>query len=131
MREITETQKLSAATGFHPRREPNNVWSAPKHLRIHGYVIDAFYNERWACRDTPSNTFDHGGTAYYHASRNCGQACLDDNVYISYDFVVGSQAQADSYIFYSEATLLENHHPSVEKGLYRVRKTVKETAARS
>ena len=51
--------------------------------------------------------------------------------YISYDFVVGSQAQADSYRFYSEATLLENHHPSVERRLYRVRKTVKDTAARS
>ena len=48
-------------------------------------------------------TFDHGGTAYNRASRNCGQACLDDDVCISYDFVVGSQAQADSYRFYSEA----------------------------
>ena len=92
----------------------------PKHLRIHGYVIDAFYNERWACRDTPSKTFDHGGTAYNHVSRNCGQACLDDDVYISYGFIVGSQARADSYRFYSEATSLVNHHPSVEKRMYHV-----------
>ena len=57
VREIAETQKLSAATGSSRREfvsrctgyKPNNVWSAPKHLRIHGYVIDAFYNERWAC----------------------------------------------------------------------------------
>ena len=28
----------------------------------------------------------HGGTTYYHASRNCGQACLDDDACISYDF---------------------------------------------
>uniref|UniRef100_A0A7S1AY12 Apple domain-containing protein n=1 Tax=Noctiluca scintillans TaxID=2966 RepID=A0A7S1AY12_NOCSC len=84
-------------------------------------VIDAFYNERWACREThpvgtPFKTFDHGGTTYYHASRNCGQACLDDDACISYDFVVGSQA--DSCRFYSEATLPENLHPSVERRLY-------------
>ena len=59
-------------------------------------------------------------TAYYHASRNCGQACLDDDIYISCDSVVGSQAQANSYRFYSEATLPEKHHPSVERRLYRV-----------
>ena len=35
-----------------------------------------------------------------------GQACLDDDACISYDFVVGSQA--DSCRFYSEATLPEN-----------------------
>ena len=86
-------------------------------------VIDSLYNERWACREThPVDTlfkaFDHGGTAYYRASRNCVQACLDDDVCISYD-LVGSQAQADSCRFYSEATLPENHHPSVERRLYR------------
>ena len=93
---------------------------SPKHLRIHGYVIDAFYNERWACRDTSSETFEHGGTTCNHVSRNCGKACLDDDVYVSYGFIVGSQARADSYRFYSEATSLENHHPSVEKLLYHV-----------
>ena len=61
-------------------------------------------NERWACREThpvgtPYRTFDHGGTKYYHASRNFGQACLDDDACVSYDFVVGSQA--DSCKFYS------------------------------
>ena len=65
----------------------------------------------------------YSGTAYYHASRNCGQACLDDNVYISCDSVVGSQAQANSCRFYSDATLLEKRHPSVERRLYRVSKT--------
>ena len=35
-----------------------------------------------------------------------GQACLDDDACISFDFVVGSQA--DSCRFYSEATLPEN-----------------------
>ena len=78
-----------------------------KHLRIHGYVIDVFNNERWACRDTLSKTFDHGGTAYNHISRSHGQACLDDDVYISYRF-------------YSEETSMENHHTSVEKRLYHV-----------
>ena len=34
----------------------------------------------------------------------------------------------DSYRFYSEATSLENHHPSVEKRLYHVLKTIKDTA---
>ena len=51
---IAETQKLSAATGFIPAvsscpgalGHPNNVWTSS---RIDGYVIDAFYNERWAC----------------------------------------------------------------------------------
>ena len=61
-------------------------------------------NERWTCREThpvgtPFRTFDHGGTTYYHASRNCSQACLDDDACISYDFVVGSQA--DSCKFHS------------------------------
>ena len=65
---------------------------------------DAFCNERWACQEnhpvrTPFKTFDHGVTTYYHASRNCGQACIDDHSCISYDFVVGSQA--DSCRFYS------------------------------
>ena len=60
---------------------------------------DAFCDERWACREThpvgtPFRTFDHGGTTYYHASRNCGQACLDDHACISYDFEVGSQADS-------------------------------------
>ena len=34
-------------------------------------------------------TFDHGVTTCYNASRNCGQACLDDHACISYDFEVG------------------------------------------
>ena len=33
----------------------------------------------------------------------CSQACLDDDVCISCDFVMGSQAQVDSYRLYSEA----------------------------
>ena len=62
-------------------------------------VNDAFCNERWACREThpvgtPFKTFDHGGTTYYHASRNCGQACVDDDASISYGFVVKSQADS-------------------------------------
>ena len=32
----------------------------------------------------------YSGTVYCHASRNCGQACLDDDVYISCDSVVGT-----------------------------------------
>ena len=62
----------------------------------------------------------YSGTAYNHASRNCGQACLDDDVYISCDSVVGSQAQPNSYRSYSDATLPEKRHPSVERRLYRV-----------
>ena len=66
---------------FHESREEVSPRQRDcKHLRIHGYVIDVFYNERWACRDTPSKTFDHGDTAYNHVSRNCSQACLDDDV---------------------------------------------------
>ena len=46
--------------------------------------------------------------AYHLAQilRAPGQACLDDDACITYDFVVGSQA--DSCRFYSEATLPEN-----------------------
>ena len=73
---LTISEVLSRYTGY----KLKHVWSGLKHLRIHEHVTD-----------TPSKTFDHGGTAYYHASRNCGQACLNDDVCISYDFVVGSQ----------------------------------------
>ena len=60
---------------------------SPHSRRIQPSVL----NERWACREThpvgtPFRTSDHGGTTDYHASRNCGQACLDDDACISYDF---------------------------------------------
>ena len=81
---LTICELMSWSTGY----KLNHVWSGLKHFRIHEYVTD-----------TTSKTFDHDGTTYYHASRKCSQTCLDDDVYISYDCVVGSQAHADFYRF--------------------------------
>ena len=53
------------------------------------------------------------GTAYTSCS-DFGQACLDDDACISYDFVVGSQA--DSCRFYSEATPPENRAAQIFNG---------------